>query len=300
MEAKTKNKTEENVKVNPLHKEKLYIRFVPKKMSGVADSDKRHPIWGALADGATITLCAPVLRSTGKYKNVLTNDEKDAIEAALLLDNNALSVYKQPDCFWDTFNVKLTKEGLHLDLSDPDDYLKYAIIRANDDIVAPSIEELQDRPKLTYRFVIVREKEETNLENAKMDATIASYKEFAKIDNDYDKMRVLVELLDGRPYDVTNDANFFRSRINVLIQADPKRFLQEITDPLFPAKVLIRRGTELGKLTKRADYYYLKADNSPLCESGENPTLSVAARYINLPKHQDVKFILESEVNKAR
>lgn len=299
MEAKNEKKTVEKVKVNPLHKEKLYIRFVPQKMSGVADNDKRHPIWGALADGATITLCAPMLR-TGKYKNVLTNDEKEAIEQAMLLDDNALSIYKTTDNFWDNFKVSLTKEGLHLDLSDPEDYLRYAVIRANDDIVAPSIEERQDRPKQTYRFEIVREKEETNLENAKMDATMASYEKFSKIKEDYDKLRILVELLDGRPYDTNNDINFFRSRVNLLIQADPKRFLNEITDALFPAKVLIRRGTELGKLTKRGDYYYLKADNTPLCESGENPTLSVAARYINLPAHQDVKFILESEVNKAR
>ena len=65
-------------------------------------------------------------------------------------------------------------------------------------------------------------------------------------------------------------------------------------------KVIIRRSQELGKITKRGDYYYLASDGSPLCENGENPTLSVAARYLNLPAHQDIKFILESEVDKNR
>ena len=37
-----------------------------------------------------------------------------------------------------------------------------------------------------------------------------------------------------------------------------------------------------------------------LCDSGEDPTLSVAARYLNLPSHTDIKFILESEVGKNR
>ena len=93
---------------------------------------------------------------------------------------------------------------------------------------------------------------------------------------------------------------FLRSRISQLIQADPKKFLAQITDPLLHAKVLIRRGTEVGVLTKRGDYYYLKSDNSPLCDAGEDPTLSIAAKYLNLPSHQDIKFILESEVGKNR
>ncbi|MBO6306439.1 MAG: hypothetical protein J6M55_02925, partial [Paludibacteraceae bacterium] len=201
--------------------------------------------------------------------------------------------------FWDNFKVELTKEGMHLDLSDPEDYLKYALIRANDDIVCPSVQQLQDRPKATYRFVIVRDKEETNLENARMDATMASYKEFGKIDSDLDTMRILVELLDSRPYAANSPADFLRSRINQLIQADPKRFLNYITDPMLHTKVLIRRGQELGKISKRGDFYYTK-DGSPLCESGEEPTLSIAARYLNLPAHQDIKFLLESELEQTK
>lgn len=300
MEAKNKKqeKTETEVNVNPLKKEKIYIRFVPQRVGGMADN-KNHALYGGLADGAKITLCVPMLRSTGRYKNILTNEEKEAIESAMLLDDNALSVYKTQNNFWDNFKVELTKEGMHLDLSDPEDYLKYALIRANDDIVCPSVQQLQDRPKATYRFVIVRDKEETNLENARMDATMASYKEFGKIDSDLDTMRILVELLDARPYAANSPADFLRSRINQLIQADPKRFLNYITDPMLHTKVLIRRGQELGKISKRGDFYYTK-DGSPLCENGEEPTLSIAARYLNFPAHQDIKFLLESELEQTK
>ena len=125
-------------------------------------------------------------------------------------------------------------------------------------------------------------------------------KEFGKIDGDLDTMRVLAEILDSRPYAANSPAEFLRTRINSLIQADPRGFLNQITDPLLHTKVLIRRGTELGTLIKRGDYYYLKADNSPLCDSGEDPTLSVAARYLNQPSHQDIKFILEDVAGKNR
>ncbi len=297
---RTRKKTDEavtgNVNINPLRKERIFVRFVPKE-DGLP---KGHVLSGGKAEGAITSLCVPVLRSTGSYKNVLTNDEKDFLESALGLDYNALSVYKKEDNYWDNYRVSLTKEGLHLDLSDPEDYIRYKVIMANSEIVAPSVRERIDRPRATYQFEIVRENEETSLENAKMDATMASYREFGKIENDPDTMRVLVELLDSRPYAINTKAEFLKARINTLIQADPRLFLSSITDPMLHTKVIIRRAQELGKIVKRGDYYYLASDGSPLCEGGENPTLSIAASYLNLPAHQDIKFILESEVDKNR
>lgn len=305
MEKKTEKKKDatvmsETVKTNPLRNERIYVRFVPHE-NGYAGSNKRHVLYGNKAEGTFVTLCVPILRSTGAYKNILTNDEKDFLEEALGLDSNALSVYKKTDNYWDNYNVRVpAKEGMYLNLADPEDYIKYKVLIANTDIVAPSVRERIERPKATYQFEIVRESEDTSIENDKMDATMASYKEFGKIDNDPDTMRVLVELLDGRPYAQNERVDFLRTRINSLIQSDPKEFLRQITDPLLHTKVVIRRALELGKLTKRADYYYLAADGSPLCENGENPTLAIAARYLNAPAHQDIKFILESEVDKNR
>lgn len=305
MEKGTKKNSNSNntdmgeVKTNPLRNEKIYVRFVPHE-NGFAGNNKSHVLYGGLADGAKITLCAPVLPSTGHYKNVLTNDEKDFLEQALGLDNNALSVYNTKDNYWDNFKIVLTKEGAHLNLSNPEDYIKYKVLLANNDLIAPSVQERIDRPKNTYRFELVRESEDGDLENVKVNTTKACWKEFFKIENDADTLRVLVELLDGRPYVQTEKLSFFQSRANSLIQADPKVFLKTVTDPLLHAKVIIRRGKELGKITQKGDYFYLASDHSPLCENGENPTLTVAAKFINAPAHQDIKFLLESEVDKAK
>lgn len=287
-----------NTKVNPLRNEKIFLRFVPK-----ADSlPKGHVLSGGKADGAFAIFCVPVLRSTGVYKNILTNDEKDFLEEALGLDPNALSVYKKENNYWDDYKVRIpdVKSGLRLDLSDPEDYIRYKVLLANNDLVAPSVKERLDKPKATYIFELVHEKEETSLENAKMDATMASYKEFGKIEDDMDTMRVLVELLDCRPYAENTGKEFFRSRINMLIQKDSKVFHRAITDPLLHSKVILRRAQELGKVSKRGDYYYLASDGSPLCEANQNPTLEIAAQFLNLPAHQEIKFLLESEVEKNK
>jgi hypothetical protein len=303
MERKTKNQEatvqKERVKVNPLRNERVYVRFVPHK-NGSADNPQ-HVLYGGLADGAKVTLCVPILRSTGHYKNVLTGDEKEYLEEALGLDYNALSVYnRNGNNYWDTYKVEITKDGLHLDLSDPEDYIKYKVLLANNEIVAPSVKERQDRPKMTYRFEIVNETEELDMEDEKVDATMESYREFGKIEDDYDTMRVLTEMLDGHPYALDTKIAFFKSRILKLIQQDAKTFLRYIKDPYLHSKVLIRRATELGVIFKAGDFYYMKGDNSPLCGQNEQPTLSIAARFINEPAHSDIKFLLESEVDKNK
>ena len=205
--AKTKEEMNE-VKVNPLKKEKIYVRWIPKD-DGLP---KNHVLSGGKADGTYVYFVVPTLRSTGQYKNILTNAEKDYLEEVLGLDYNALSVYKKENNYWDNYKVRIddAKVGLHLDLSDPEDYLKYKVLLANSDFVAPSVQERIDRFKNTYQFEMVRESEEDAIETNRMDAKMQSYKEFGKIENDQDTMRVLVELLDGRPYAANEKAVFLK------------------------------------------------------------------------------------------
>lgn len=296
MEKQTDKK--EKTMANPLRNEEIYVRFVPQQ-TGFGITDKSHVGYGGLFDGNKITVCVPVL-GNGNYKNILTNDEKIFLEDALGLDRNSLSVYNTVNNYWDNFRIVLEKEGLKLNLSDPNDYIKYKVLLANTNIIAPSVQERIERPKPTYRFELVRVGEEASMEGLKMSATMESYKEFGKIENDVDTMRVLIELLDGRPYSKTESPVFFKSRINQNIQKDPKRFLQYIKDPMLHTKMVIRRSVELGKVSMKNDYYYLASDGSPLCEQNEKSTLSVAARYLNQPAHQEIKFLLESEVEKNR
>lgn len=286
-------------KVNPLKNEMVFVRFVPQK-TGYGELSKGHALYGGLADGAVVTLCIPIVPSTGAYKNILTNAEKDYLEEALGLDSNALSVYKKEDNYWDNYKVRLTKDGIHLNLANPEDFIKYKVLLANSEVVAKSVQERVDRPKATYRFEIVRESEETAMQNTQIDARYASYMKFGEIQKDKDTMRILCEILDVRPYEPTASAEFLKTRIDALIRQDAKKFLHAAEDPMLPTKVVIRRSVELGKIARRGDYYYLASDGSPLCGNNEQPTLSVAARYLNEPEHQEIKFFLEEEVEKNR
>ena len=129
-----------------------------------------------------------------------------------------------------------------------------------------------------------------------MSTTMKCYKEFGKIEEDADTLRAIIETIDGRPLASTSKLEFLQTKANDLIQADSKIFLRAITDPMLPTKVLIRKAIEAGLISNRGNYLYLRSDNAPLCEANEEPTLNIAAKYLNNPKHQEIKFSLEAKL----
>lgn len=254
-----------------------------------------------MAETATRTFVVPKLTS-GLFANVLTKQEKDFLEDIMGLEPNALSIYRKEDNFWDDSNenniceVKLRKQDNYFDLSNPRDYIKYKILLANKDFIAPSLQALEDRPKATYQYVIISEGDETKKAKEGMTVIQTCYKEFGKIEDDADKLKLIIETMDGRPLAANTKLDFLQTRVNNLIQANGKMFLKIVTDPLLPTKVLIKKCIEHGLISKRGDYLYLRSDNSPLCENGEDPTMTVAAKYLNQPKHQELKFSLEAKL----
>ena len=122
------------------------------------------------------------------------------------------------------------------------------------------------------------------------------YKEYGKIEDDKDTLRVIIETMEGKPTASTSKLEFLQTKINDLIQHNGKMFLQVIKDPLLSTKVLIKRSIEAGLISKRGDYLYLREDNTPLCETNEEPTINIAAKYLSSPRRQDLKFSLEAKL----
>lgn len=285
--------------INCLRNERIIVRHVP-KVSGMVTNPK-HILYGGMAENAVKTFTVPRL-SSGMYVNVLTDSEKAYLEYIMKLEVNALSVYKKNDNFWDDSNdkgiatVRLTKQDNYFNLADPEDYIRYKILLANKDYIAPSLDALQDAPKASYQFVIIREGAENKNAKISMSNTMRCYKEFGKIENDADTLRTIIETIDGRPLDINSKLEFLQTKINDLIQADNKLFLKVVTDPLLPNKVLIKNAINAGIISRRGTYLYLREDNSPLCENNQEPTLSVAAKYLSDPKHQELKFSIEAKL----
>lgn len=287
--------------VNCLRNERVIVRHIPKQ-SGMVTNPK-HILYGGMGENSKKTFVVPRL-SSGVFVNILTDSEKAYLEDIMGLEYNALSVYRRPESenYWNDGNengiarVTLSKQDNYLNLADPEDYIRYKILLANKDLIAPSMQAYQDSPKETQQFVIIAEGEETKMAKNNMSYTMRCYKEFGKIEDNIDVLRTIIELIDGRPTSPHSKLEFLQTKANNLIQADGKLFLKVITDPLLSTKVLIKKAIAANIIANRGNQLYMRSDNSPLCEANEEPTLNIAANYLNSPKHQELKFSIEAKL----
>lgn len=292
---------EENAVVSCLRKERIIVRHIPKYSDKI--QNPKHVFYGGIAENATRIFVVPRLTS-GTFVNVLTNSEKEFLENKMGLEPNALSIHKKENNFWSDANTKgiskvtLKKQDTYLDLSDPSDYIKYKILLANKDYICPSLEEYEKLPKATYQYVIIAEGDETKAAKSSMNYLMESYKEYGKVEDNIDVLRLIVETFDGRPVSQTTKLEFLQAKMNELIQSDAKKFLKIIKDEYLPTKVLIRKAITAGAIVKKGNFLYLRADGKPLCNDNEDPTMEVAARFLNEPQHQTIKFSIESELKK--
>lgn len=302
MEENTDIRQQAEGPVSCLRNERVTVRFVPKANALV--TDLKHVLGGGMAQNATRKYVVPVYASTGLYKNVLTNNEMAFLEQIMGLEKGALSIYKKENNFWDSSNpdgvgkVELHKDDNVLDLSVPTDYIKYKILCANSDYIAKSLDELENHPKATFQFVIISENAEAQSNLNKADAIMKCYMEFGKVENDYELLRVVIELLEGRPISAQVKPDYLKGKVIELISRNPKMFLSVIQDELLPAKVLISKCVEAGLIGRKNDAYYLNEDGSPLCEINQDSTLDNAARYISSVKRQKLKYSLEAKLKK--
>lgn len=281
--------------VNPLKKTRIQVKLLPHK-SGLFD-DTNHVLYGGMAQNSVTKLVCPVT-SNGQHVKVLTDEEQKFFENILGLKPGEMSATKQDNNYWDRpeVHVLLNKFNNFLDLSIPEDYIKYKILLAYKNFICPSLDEFQRMPMESYRFVIIKENEEIDKAKDEMDNKRKCYKEFWKVDEDADTLRAIIEFVENRSIAPTTKLSALQTRCDQLIQNNTKIFLTVITDPMLSTKVLIRKAVDLGIIAKRNSFYYMREDDMPLCGQGEESTLPVAARFLNQPKYQELLFKIQEQV----
>lgn len=289
---------EETPLVNCLRNEKVIVRCILKPTGNI---DKpNHALYGGMAETAVKIYTLPLLMS-GSYKNALTKAEKKFLETVMGLEDNALSIYKKEDNYWESDNaiVRLGKMDTILDLSTPDGYIKYKILLANSDTIAPNLETLKTTPKETYRYVLIREGEEVKSINKEMNISMQASFELGKFLENKPVLRLVVETIEGKPVSETSSLDWLQAQAFKNMQSNPKLFVQILQDPYLETKVMIKDAISVGLIKKRGSLYY-KSDNTPLSEGVEDPNLTNAARYINAVKNQEYKLMLEAKIKASK
>lgn len=285
--------------VSCLRNEIIEVRFVPKS---TRITDVKNPLYGGMGENSVRVISVPKQRS-GTFVNVLTNSEKKYLEYVMGLEDNALSVYNKHDNFWSNSTeggiskVILHKRDNKLDLSDPIQYIQYKILLADKEHIAPDLQTLQDKPKATYEYVLVSDSETNSTAKIKLNYKKQAYIEYGKIENKYDTLKAVLEMLTMKPVSKKAGIDYLQVEVSQLLESDPKTFLNVVADPLLDTKILIKKAVDEGIISKRTDYYYLRSSNEPLCEAGEEATLTVAAKFLSSARNQETRFAIEGRLN---
>lgn len=287
---KEEKKELEGEMISPLRHEIINVKFVPKQGK---ISDPKHVLYGGMAEGATRTFTVPKM-ANGKLKNPLTDSEKKFLEAAMGLETNALSIYKD---YWENFFVRVPKAGLRLDLSEPIDYIKYKVLLLNNNRIAPTVQHLSN-PRASYEFALTSDNADVQIAKTKMQLKADCYKWMGKNEEDYDMLKTVIEILDNRKVSANSNLQFLQVQIGELIERDSDKFMKIVNNPMIKTQVFINKAISAGLIIKQGNFYYLKDEKTklPLCEEGEDPDLKTACAYLNNPKNQQLKFSIEAKL----
>lgn len=274
-----------------LPNETVIVKHVPRKKGMAAHVPEDHVIAGGMLGDAVRKYRAPLQRN-GSIANVLTSAEKEYLEEATGLD---LSVYGD---FWISHSVDLRKDHGHnrFDLSNPMDYISYKLLTTLKDDIAPSWKERNN--KLTYDFVIVRGNEEQNEKKQQYDSKKEAWKQYGRIESDRSKLIGTLKLLTNKPISSDSDIEWLQAQVEGYVDTMPTAFLDILNDPSFETKNLINRGIEAGVVIRNGNKYST-IDGLDLCEADEVPTFQNAVRYLDSPRNQEVRSLVEAKINNA-
>jgi len=282
-------KTNVKAKVKPfsLPSKKVLVRFV-KRQTGYITNPK-HVAYGGKLEGAIDTLEAK-MRKDGKFYQVLTEVEQSFLEKKMFMNEGDMSIYKKDDNFWSTVKIRLGKEGTTLDLSTPEDYIKYKTLLAYDDLVSPSITETSF--KKTYKYEIVSASDEDELLKKTINYSRKAYKLLDEIEESKEQLSGILRILTGRRVSTESNHDWLIAKVGEELERNPKRFVEILNDADYKIKLLIERAIDSNKVIKNRGLYKT-IDGIELCGAGEVPSLDNAVDFLNDPKNQDIKLMLK-------
>lgn len=270
-----------------LPNEVVIVKYIKRKkgMASGSHIGEDHVISGGMLDGSIKKFQAPLLKN-GSIANVLTNEEKVFLENMTGLD---LSVYKD---FWYDHFVTLFKQDNRFDLSNPMDYISYKVLLANKNEIAPSWSERNK--KLTYDFAITKEYDELNEDKKSFDSKLEAYKLYGKIEDDQDKLIGVLNILTNKPIASDTSLKWLQLEVQKILDKKPESFLNAVNDTSLETKILLNKAIINGYVKIKGNKYSTE-DGLDLCENGQIATFENAVKYLNNPKNQNVRDLIEAK-----
>lgn len=248
-------------------------------------------------------------KEDGSYVDFLDPEEQEAFEIMLGFPKGSLGFYihdpkKRHESFWNAkkFSLKVSPEGITLDLSKPLDMLKYKLaLELGSKYIAPSWAQRFDRGE--YLFVILEE-DVMQLEELKTgELQKQAWIKFGSIETSNKKMADVLRLA-GKNVAANQYTNhdFLKNEVMKFINekdnkiGGPKKFLDIVNDPSYDVKVLIQDAVKAGALViverkPKVTYGF---------PGGERiGDIFDTLKYLEDPMNADIKLKIQAQVKTA-
>jgi len=254
-------------------------------------------------DNCYFGITVPIDKNTGKLKEVLTPEERayfeDRKRSNMDFEPGALMSSKKEKNFWINYTVQIQKPEaivkeesvlFELNLSDPYDYLKYAVLRANmsplGGAVAPSWAERYNSG--TYKIALVKDEETlTDIVNRSSKKKEA-YKFVSTLEKSTEEMWDFISVywLASRNYKrppEDSSKEFYIAELEKIIETDLDGFVSVVHDKdNYIYKLLIHKAVKLNIVAYSISNGFVTMEGVPL-----GLTLGDAVSFLKNPKNQE-------------
>jgi hypothetical protein len=220
----------------------------------------------------------------GKVAISFEEGEQEYLEKALGLTPGELNPNKPKKTnFWcqPRTIVILDKNGIDINLSSPQDHIKWKIIESAilAGVIAPTYDERLSKP---YKFMVVDGDTELNKNASKTDLVKDAWMSFGAISTSVPKMKNVLKIYNANTKQIVpKDASekFLKTEINKIIDADPERFIKIVNDPNFALRASIMVAIEEKKIIKEGYKYFLDG------EPDDKFTMDELVKYLSDPSN---------------
>lgn len=236
--------------------------------------------------GCSAGLQPSVSRKTGQLVTGLTKEDETRLEEALFMDKGTLNKFNTK--FWADYWIRIPKDGLKLDLSNPEDELKYLVLKA-DHKVATSENDAQCN--MYAEFVMTSEESEAKFQSTKIKIKKDAYSKFSKMT--FTEQINFLKVYEGGKNKIGLSATpeFLESTVGTIVEENPEAFLKTLEDPYFKVKVLIEDCIAARAVQKMGTKYFITGNPDPI-----GMTLLDTIETLNDPKNQDLLISLKSKL----
>jgi hypothetical protein len=197
---------------------------------------------------------------------------------------------KTNESYWKKLEgaVKLRNESIELDLSKPEEMIKYKVIESLfTKLIAPSMKE-QNR-KQSYRYVVMDIDQVQKEESFRLELELKAIDEFNRINNDIQKMNEILWMKDNKISESTN-ISYVKGQCYKFAKEQPSEFIAIVQSPYREVKLILLQAIKKGVITRSKEQTYRLRDGYDI------GTMDNALKWLKNPENFDRVELIKDQI----